>query len=132
YVVSGDGIQVDESKVAAVQEWPTPTTATEVWSFQEWPTLTPNFSSIMAPLIDCMKGKSFVWTEEVELAFQVAIGGVLRQGGRPVAYFSEKLTKPKSRYTTYDLEFYAVVQAVKHLRHYLFHKEFVLFIDHDS
>ncbi|GJY23559.1 putative nucleotidyltransferase, ribonuclease H, partial [Tanacetum coccineum] len=39
---------------------------------------------------------------------------------------------PKSRYTTYDLEFYAVVQAVKHWRHYLFHKEFVLFTDHDS
>ncbi|GJT07733.1 putative reverse transcriptase domain-containing protein [Tanacetum coccineum] len=32
YVVSGDGIQVDEFKVAAVQEWPTPTTITEVWS----------------------------------------------------------------------------------------------------
>ncbi|GKD97443.1 putative nucleotidyltransferase, ribonuclease H [Tanacetum coccineum] len=58
--------------------------------------------------------------------------GILSQGGRPVAYFSEKLTGPKSRYTTYDLEFYAVVQAVKHWRHYLFPKEFVLFTDHDS
>ncbi|GKA95171.1 putative nucleotidyltransferase, ribonuclease H [Tanacetum coccineum] len=103
-----------------------------------------NFSSIMTPLTDCIKGKSFVWTKEAESAFQVvkeklttapilvAIGGVLSQGGRPVAYFSEKLTEPKSRYTTYDLEFYAVVQAVKHWRHYLFHKEFVLFTDHDS
>ncbi|GJT17382.1 putative nucleotidyltransferase, ribonuclease H [Tanacetum coccineum] len=165
YVVSGDGIQVDESKVAVVQEWPTPTTITEVRSFHGlasfYRRFIPNFSSIMAPLTDCMKGKSFVWTEEAELAFQVvkekltttpililpdfskvfelhtdaskvAIGGVLSQGGRPVAYFSEKLTEPKSRYTTYDLEFYAVVQAVKHWRHYLFHKEFVLFTDHDS
>ncbi|GJS90185.1 putative reverse transcriptase domain-containing protein [Tanacetum coccineum] len=86
-----------------------------------------NFSSIMAPLTNFMKGKSFVWTKEVELAFQVvkekltttpililsnfskvfklhidaskvAIGGVLSQGGRPVAYFSEKLTEPKSRH----------------------------------
>ncbi|GJT00903.1 putative nucleotidyltransferase, ribonuclease H, partial [Tanacetum coccineum] len=31
----------------------------------------PNFSSIVAPLTDCMKRKSFVWTEEEELAFQV-------------------------------------------------------------
>ncbi|GJT04569.1 putative nucleotidyltransferase, ribonuclease H [Tanacetum coccineum] len=91
YIVSGEGIQVDESKVAAVQERPTPTTITEI-----------------------------------------AIGGILCQGGRLVAYFSEKLTESKSRYTTYDLEFYAVVQAVKHWRHYLFYKEFVLFANHDS
>ncbi|GJR74756.1 putative nucleotidyltransferase, ribonuclease H [Tanacetum coccineum] len=165
YVVSGEGIHVDESKVAAVQEWPTPTTIIEVRSFHGlasfYRRFIPNFSSIMAPLTYYMKGKSFVWTEEAESAFQVvkekltttpilvllnfskvfklhtdalkvAIGGFLSQGGRPVAYFSEKLTEPKSRYTTYDLEFYAVVQAVKHWRHYLFHKEFVLFTDHDS
>ncbi|GJZ47672.1 zinc finger, CCHC-type containing protein [Tanacetum coccineum] len=73
----------------------------------------PNFSSVMAPLTDCIKGKSFVWTEEAESAFQVVIGAVLSQGVRPVAYFSGKLMKPKSRYTTYDFEFYAVVQAVR-------------------
>ncbi|GJU41641.1 putative nucleotidyltransferase, ribonuclease H [Tanacetum coccineum] len=138
------GIHVDESKVAVVHEWPTPTTITEVRN--------------------CMKGKSFVWTKGwQESAFQVvkeklttitilvlpdfskvfelhtdaskvAIGGggVLSQGGRPVAYFSEKLMESKSRYTTYSLEFYAVVQAVKHWCQYLFHKEFILFTDHDS
>lgn len=34
--------------------------------------------------------------------------------------------------STYDVELYAVVQAIKHWRHYLFHREFVLFTDHDA
>ncbi|PKI42324.1 hypothetical protein CRG98_037295 [Punica granatum] len=36
------------------------------------------------------------------------------------------------RYNTYDVEFYAVVQAIKHWRHYLFHKEFILYTDHEA
>ncbi|GJY82552.1 putative nucleotidyltransferase, ribonuclease H [Tanacetum coccineum] len=101
YVVSGDGIQVDESKVAAVHEWPTPTIITEVQSFHGlayfYRRFIPNFSSIMAPLTDFMKGKSFVFELHTN-ASKVAIAGVLSQGGRPVAYFSEKLTGPKSRH----------------------------------
>ncbi|GKC39996.1 putative reverse transcriptase domain-containing protein, partial [Tanacetum coccineum] len=69
YVVSGEGIQMGESKVAAVQEWPTPTTITEVRIFELH--------------MDALK---------------VAIGGVLSQGGRPVSYFSMKLMEPKSRH----------------------------------
>ncbi|KAJ9555929.1 hypothetical protein OSB04_010543 [Centaurea solstitialis] len=165
YVISGEAIQVDESKVAAVKQWPTPKTITDVRSFHGltsfYRRFIPHFSSIMAPVTDYMKCKTFVWTDAAESAFQsikeklttapilvlpdfsqafelhtdaskAGIGGVLSQGGRPIAYFSEKLTGPKLRYSTYDVEFYAVVQAVKHWRHYLFHKEFVLFTDHDS
>ncbi|KAH9751433.1 hypothetical protein KPL71_014293 [Citrus sinensis] len=49
---------------------------------------------------------------------------------KPIAYFSEKLNEAKARYNTYDVEFYAVVQALKHWQHYLIHKDFVLYIDH--
>ena len=55
----------------------------------------------------------------------------MSQHSRPVAYFSEKLSGSKARYNTYDVEFYAVVQAVRHWRHYLFLQEFILYTDHD-
>ncbi|GKE30137.1 putative nucleotidyltransferase, ribonuclease H [Tanacetum coccineum] len=69
----------DESKVAAVQEWPTPTTITEVRSFH-------GFASFYRRFIPHFNSS------------KVAIGGVLSQGGEPVAYFSEKSTEPKSRH----------------------------------
>jgi len=42
-----------------------------------------------------------------------AIGVVLSQDDRPVAYFSEKLNDTKKKYSSYDKEFYAVVWALK-------------------
>ena len=43
---------------------------------------------------------------------KVGIGGVLSQDGHLVAYFSEKLNDSHKKYSPYDLEFYAVVQAL--------------------
>ncbi|GJY14437.1 putative reverse transcriptase domain-containing protein [Tanacetum coccineum] len=122
---------VDESKVSVVQEWPTPTTITEVRSFHAELAFQGVKEKVTTSSILILPDFSKVFELHTD-ASKVAICGVLSQGGRPVAYFSEKLAGPKSRYTIYDLEFYAVIQAVKHWRHYLFHKEFVLFTDHDS
>ena len=61
-----------------------------------------------------------------------AIGAVLSQEGKPIAYFSENLNDTKNKYYVYDQEFYAIVQALKKWRHYLFPKEFVLYTDHQA
>jgi hypothetical protein len=58
-----------------------------------------------------------------------AIGAVLSQDDRQIAYFSEKLNEVKVKYSTYDKDFYAIIQALKKLRHYLIPKEFVLYSD---
>jgi hypothetical protein len=61
-----------------------------------------------------------------------AVGGVLSQDDRPVAYYSKKLDDAKIKYSTYDKEFYAIIQALKKWRHYLIPKEFVLYNDNHA
>ena len=61
-----------------------------------------------------------------------AIGFLLSQEGKLVAFFSEKLNDAKRKYSMYDQEFYAIVQALKKWKHYLIPKEFVLYTDHKS
>ena len=61
-----------------------------------------------------------------------AIGEVLIQEGKPIAFFSENLNEAKQRYSTYDLELYAIVQSLRRWRHYLLPKEFVVYTDNHA
>jgi hypothetical protein len=59
-------------------------------------------------------------------------GGVLMQEGRPIAYFSEKLSGPTLNYSVYDKELYALVWSLETWQHCLLPKEFVIHSDHES
>ena len=65
-------------------------------------------------------------------ASSIVIGGVLSQDGHSVEFFSEKLNDVRLWYSTYDKEFYAVIQALRYWHHYLLSKEFVLFSEHEA
>jgi hypothetical protein len=60
------------------------------------------------------------------------LGGVLLQEGKPVAYFSAKLSGPSLNYSTYDKELYTLVWTLETWQHYLWPKEFVIHSDHKS
>ena len=166
FVVSAKGIEVDEEKIKAIQEWPTPSSVGNVRSFHRlasfYRRFVKDFSTNAALLTEVIKKNvAFKWGEEQEKAFQllkhklthapllalpnfskmfeiecdassVGIGAVLMQEGRPLAYFSEKLSGAALNYPTYDKELYALVRALETWQHYLWPKEFVVQIGRAS
>jgi hypothetical protein len=166
YVVTPQGIEVDQAKVEAIQGWPVPKTITQVRSFLGlvgfYRHFVKDFSTIVAPLNALTKkGVPFSWGTTQENAFTmlkdklthapllqlpnfnkifelecdasgIGLGGVLLQDGKPVAYFSEKLSGPVLNYSTYDKELYALVRTLETWQHYLWPKEFVIHSDHES
>uniref|UniRef100_A0A2N9HNA1 Uncharacterized protein n=1 Tax=Fagus sylvatica TaxID=28930 RepID=A0A2N9HNA1_FAGSY len=74
YVVSGKGIAVDEEKVKAIKEWPTPKSITEVRSFHGlagfYRRFVKDFSTLAAPLTEIVKKSvGFKWGSEQDQAF---------------------------------------------------------------
>ena len=74
FIVSSQGIYVNEEKAKAIRDWSTPKSAPEVRSFLGRATFyrwfIRNFSSLVTPMTDCLKKKGpFVWTKEVRRAF---------------------------------------------------------------
>jgi hypothetical protein len=105
--------------------------------------------------------KSFHWMEDIEKSFNLlkrkimeqpilvfpdfkktfqvkcdasgfAIGAVLSQEDRLIAYFNENMNEAKVKYSTHDKKFYAIIQALKKRRHYLIPKDFVLYSDNHA
>ena len=62
------------------------------------------------------------------------MGTVLQQraqdGWQPLAFFSRKLNPAQQKYSAYDRELLAIYEAVRHFRHMLEARHFMIFTDH--
>ena len=120
----------------------------------------PDLATIAAPLYDLLrKGVKFNWTTSCQKSFHllchvlstritlvpfrdegdivlqtdassVALGAVLLQDGKPVEFYSRKLSNVEQRYPTYEREAAAMVSAMLHFRPFLIGRHFILQTDH--
>ena len=122
----------------------------------------PDFSKIARPMTELLKkGVRFNWDDKCERSFQtlrklltsapvlvqpditrpfdvycdasgMALGCVLMQDQRVIAYASRSLRRHEENYATHDLELAAVVHALKIWRHYLLGNPIHIYSDHKS
>ncbi|XP_059840496.1 uncharacterized protein LOC132402033 [Hypanus sabinus] len=90
----------------------------------------------------CIKGdiaKATMHAVDETIPFQVesdasdfALVATLNQAGRPVAFFSHTLQGSEIRHSAVEKEAQAIVEAIRHWRHYLAGKRFTLLTDQRS
>ena len=122
----------------------------------------PRRSDLMAPLTRlCSKAVPFKWTAIEQKAFvnlkriisketllaypdfnkpfeihtdasDLQLGAVISQGGRPIAFYSRKLSDAQTRYTTGERELLSIVETLKEFRNILLGQRITVYTDHKN
>nr|GFA80161.1 putative reverse transcriptase domain-containing protein [Tanacetum cinerariifolium] len=143
------GVHVDPAKVEPIKNWTALKTPTEVRQFLGlagyYRRFIEGFSLIAKPLTKLtQKNKTYEWGKEEEETFQPLKDKLcsapilaLPEGSedfreKVIAYASRQLRTHEENYMTHDLEFGAVVFALRLYRHYLYGVKCTVFRDHKS
>ncbi|GJR73992.1 putative reverse transcriptase domain-containing protein [Tanacetum coccineum] len=109
HVIDQNGVHVDPTKIEAIKNWAVPTTLTKVRQFL-------GLAGYYQRFIEVTQG---LWSR-------------VDQREKVIAYASRQLKTHEENYATHDLEFGAVVFALRLWRHYLYGTKCVVFTDHKS
>ena len=75
FMVSKEGLKMEEEKVNVIVEWPHPRSITKVRSFHGLVTFyrkfIRNFSSLVVPIIECTKAREFSWIKVEHEIFEL-------------------------------------------------------------
>ncbi|GKD62543.1 putative reverse transcriptase domain-containing protein, partial [Tanacetum coccineum] len=136
YVINGNGIHVDPSKIEAVKNWKALRTPFEKCKTFDWGKEQENaFQTLKdklcnAPVLALPDGLEdfMVYYDAPGLGLEC----VLMQRGKVIAYAYRQLKIHEKNYTTHDLELGAVMFAFKIWRHYLYGTKSIIYTDHKS
>ena len=121
----------------------------------------PHRTHVLAPLTELMGKRTFIWTPKHQQAFErmkalvtsdallvfpnhslpfdvetdaseYQLGSVIKQQGRPVAYYSRKLNSAQHNYTTIEKELLYIVETFKEFRTVLFSASIRVHMDHKN
>lgn len=165
HIISNKGVATDPAKTEAMVAWPVPTNLTELRGFLGltgyYRKFVKGYEILAKPLTALLQKKTFQWTAEAQVAFEVlkeamintpvlalpdfsrqftvktdacatGIGAVLSQEGHPVAYYNKALSVANQQLSIYEKEFLAVIMAVDKWRQYLNRGLFIIKTDHQS
>lgn len=64
-------------------------------------------------------------------ASDIALGSVLSQQDKPIAFYSRTLNSAERNYSTIEKELLSILESVKHFRPYLYGRHFTILTDHN-
>ena len=161
YIVRDGIIKPDPERLKPLMDMPVPRDSSALrralGMFAHYCRWIPGFSEKIRPLLG---KKQFPLTREAVLTFNMlkndvanatlatikddipfrvetdssdfAIGATLSQAGRTVAFFSRTLNTSESRHSSPEKEAYAIVESLRHWRHFLMGKHFEVYTDQQA
>ncbi|XP_038891674.1 uncharacterized mitochondrial protein AtMg00860-like [Benincasa hispida] len=146
HIISQQGVEIDPKKVRAMLEWPVPKKMKEVQGFLGlsgyYRRFVQNYGCVAATLTQILKGGTFRWTEDAQLAFEklkttmmmlpvlalpdfnrpfkvetdasgYGIGVVLVQQKRSITFYSHTLSLQDHTKLVYERELLVVVMVMQ-------------------